>query len=110
LDNEDWVLRLMAAMKNNPLTTALLGAVLVLAVLCAVCLLRYNLASRQFPVSQAKVMDLNNKGLALRSLAIELNDYAKRHPDIEPILAARNMKIVNSNAPATNPPAKAGAK
>lgn len=87
-------------MKNNPVTMVLVGAVILVELLCAVCLYSYNTTFRHFQESQAKVADLQNKGIGLQALAVDLNEYGKRHPDIEPLLQAHGMKLSLTNLPA----------
>ncbi len=89
-------------MKNNLVTTALAGAAVVLAVLCAVCLLFFNLGSRQYQLSQAKMLDLQQKGLVLQALAADLTEYSRQHPDIDPLLQRYGMK--QTNLPAASAP------
>ena len=91
-------------MKNNSVTTALLGALLVVAIMTAYFLWSYNMAFREFRVLQPKVAAYQNNRLVMQALVIELNEYAKLHPTIDDLLRTFKVKAVTSNAPAATAP------
>jgi hypothetical protein len=98
-------------MKNSPLTSILLGA-LVVSVLASVGLCwTYMSRERERRVlvgqMQNEVVAIQRNRAFITSLAGELMEYSKTHKDIEPILEAAGLTQGKSasapaSAPATN--------
>jgi hypothetical protein len=92
-------------MKNNPVTTVLLGALIVLALLTVYALISFNHSSKEFRGLQQQVVSLQNNQIAIQALAVDLADYSKRNPAITPVLKTFGIEFG-----ATNPPVGATPK
>jgi hypothetical protein len=90
-------------MKNNPVTTALLGALIVVAALTVYFLLNFNLSYRELRQLQPRLLAFQNNRLILQSLANDLNEYSKKQPAIDPLLIQYSLKAGISNPPASTP-------
>jgi len=96
-------------MKNDPLTTALLGALLVSALLSLVFFERFIANSRELRTvntQAAYINNMNNNRALLNSLANDALEYSKKNKDIEPLLESFGLKGAKSaSATTTNKPA-----
>jgi hypothetical protein len=91
-------------MKNSPLTTVLLG-VLVLSALSSVMLCwMYISNARELRNLQAQAMSIQQNRAFITSLATDTLEYSKTHPAIEPVLEA--VKLVEPKNAAPKPSAK----
>ena len=81
------------------LATALLVSVTLTAGLCY----WYLQCTRQLGMAQSEVGRANNNRAAMQALATEAVEYAKRNPDIIPVLQNLGMRSrIETNAPAGN--------
>jgi hypothetical protein len=79
------------------LITVLIASTLATAGLCY----RLLKMSRTMPQMQGSVNHINRNRQALQSLAVELNEYARSNPSINPLLQQMNLRIrTATNAPA----------
>ncbi len=91
-------------MKNNSVTAALLWALFVVAGLTVYFMLAYNMSFREVRQLQQKVLAFNNNRLIIQAIAVDLNEYSKRNPAIDPLLQSFSIKPGASNAPAASAP------
>jgi hypothetical protein len=98
-------------MKNDPLTTALLGALLVSALLSLVFFERFIANSRELRTINTRaayIQSMNNNRQLLNALANDAIEYGKKNKDIEPLLESFGLKPGKGAAAAaatTNKPA-----
>ena len=79
-------------MKNNPLTTILLG-VLTLSALASVVLCWLNISNtRELRSLQTQATLINNNKAFINALVSESMEYSKTHHDIDPILESVGLK------------------
>ena len=79
-------------MKNNQLTTILLGLLTLSALASVVLCWLYISNTRQLRGIQAQVAAINNRNVAVQSLANEAMEYSKRNPAIDPLLVSVGLK------------------
>ena len=92
-------------MKNNPLTSVLLG-VLTVSTLASVVLcgmFNHNVRQKNSLQSQANQMAYNRNFVS--ALVNETLEYSKKNPDIDPILESLRLKPGKSAPAATSKPA-----
>ena len=92
-------------MKNTPLTTILLGVLTLSAIASIVLCWLYISNTRELRTLQAQAAQINNNRALINALAIDVVEYSKTHPAIDPILESFNMKPGKSAAATTNKPA-----
>jgi hypothetical protein len=95
-------------MKNDPLTTALLGALLVSALLSLVFFERLVANTRELRTINTQVAyinNMNNNRALLNSLANDAVEYSKKNKDIDPLLESFGLKPGKSASATTNKPA-----
>jgi hypothetical protein len=96
-------------MKNDPLTTALLGALLVSALLSLVFFERFIANSRELRLINTRaayIQNMNNNRQLLNALANDAIEYSKKNKDMEPLLESFGLKSGKAAAAAaTNKPA-----
>ena len=81
------------------LATALLVSVTLTAGLCY----WYLQCTRQLGMAQSEVARSNNNRAAMQALAAEAVEYAKRNPDIIPVLQSLGLRSrIETNQPAGN--------
>jgi hypothetical protein len=91
-------------MKNNPLTTILLG-VLTLSALASVLLCwLYISNTRELRALQAQAAMINNNRTLITALANDTVEYGKTHPAIDPILESLGLKPGKAAPAATSKP------
>ena len=91
-------------MKNNSLATALVGLLLVVALLTAWFAITFNLSYLQLRRLQTKAAAYTNNRALVQTLGNELLEYGKRNPAIDPILQSIGLKAANpAIAPAASP-------
>ena len=92
-------------MKNNPLTTVLLG-VLTLSALASVVLCWLFISNtRELRTLQFGVATVQNNRNVINSLASDAVEYSKKNPAIDPILQSVNLKPGKSAPTAASKPA-----
>ncbi len=91
-------------MKGNPVTTALLGALMVVAILAAILVVNFNRSAGALRLARQKFVAFQNNRVLIPALTSRLNEYSKRDPAIDPLLKSFNLKIGVSNAPAATAP------
>ena len=95
-------------MKNDPLTTALLGALLVSALLSLVFFERYIANARELRTINERVAyinTMNNNRVQLNALLNDAVKYSKKNKDIEPLLESFNLRPGRAASVAPNKPA-----
>ena len=79
-------------MKNNPLTTVLLGALTVSALLSVGFCWRYVSNTRELRGLQTQANMINNNRTMINALATDVAEYSKKNPAIDPILESVGLK------------------
>ena len=92
-------------MKNNPLTTVLLGVLTVSALLSVGFCWRYVSNARELRSLQTQANLINNNRTMINSLANDTVEYSKKNPAIDPILESVNLKPGKSAPTTTSKPA-----
>jgi hypothetical protein len=95
-------------MKNDPLTTALLGALLVSALLSLVFFERYIANTRELRTINSRaayINNMNNNRSLLNALANDAIEYSKKNKDIDPLLESFGLKPGKGAPAAANKPA-----
>ena len=95
-------------MKNDPLTTALLGALLVSALLSLVFFERYIANTRELRTINSRaayINNMNNNRSLLNALANDAVEYSKKNKDIDPLLESFGLKPGKAAPAAANKPA-----
>ena len=92
-------------MKNNPLTTVLLGALTISALLSVGLCWRYISNTRELRSLQAQATIINNNRTVINALANDTVEYSKKNPAIDPILESAGLKPGKAAPTATNKPA-----
>jgi hypothetical protein len=87
-------------MKNNPMTTVLLGVLTVSALLSVGLCWRYISNTRELRALQAQATMINNNRTLINALANDVAEYSKKNPAIDPILESVGLKP-GKFAPAT---------
>jgi hypothetical protein len=101
LDNSGETARLPPIdMKNNSMTTVLLGLLTLSALASVVLCWLYISNTRELRGYQGQAALINNNRAVINSLANDVVEYSKKHPDIEPVLQSVGLKPGKS-APAT---------
>jgi Na+-transporting NADH:ubiquinone oxidoreductase subunit NqrC len=93
-------------MKNNSLTTILLGVLTISALASVVLCWLYISNTRQLRTLQAQAASINNNRALINALAIDTVEYSKTHPAIDPILESAGLKPGKSAPTSTKPPTK----
>jgi type II secretory pathway component PulJ len=95
-------------MKNDPLTTALLGALLISALLSLVFFERYIANARELRTiteRAAYINNMKNNRAQLNALIADALEYSKKNKDIDPLLESFNLKPGKAAPGAANKPA-----
>ncbi len=87
-------------MKNNGMTTILLGALTLSALASVVLCWLYISSTREWRSLQTQANIINNNRALINALATDTVEYSKTHRDIEPILESVGLKQGKA-APAT---------
>jgi hypothetical protein len=82
-------------MKTNSLAAALVGMLLVVALLTAWFAVTFNLSYVQLRRLQSRAANYTSNRAAVQSLGADLVEYGKRNPAIEPILQSVGLKPAN---------------
>ena len=91
-------------MKNSPLTTFLLVACGLSAVLSVIFCALYISSTLQLRSLQMQVNIINSRSSAIAGLAKEAVEYSARNPAIDPILEGIGAKAPKSGSVSTNKP------
>jgi hypothetical protein len=88
-------------MKNDPLTTILLGLLTILALTSVVLCWLYVANTRELRTLQAQVAMVQNNRNLVNSLANDAVEYSKKNSNIDPILESVGLKPKSgtTNAP-----------
>lgn len=97
-------------MKSDPLTGTLVGVLAVSVLLSGYYFYSYVKNTREIRQSQVLMMNINARRQAINSLVVEVVEYSKTHPAIDPVLEAANIKQKPGAAPAAAKPAPTAAK
>ena len=92
-------------MKNNSLTTILLGVLTLSALASVVLCWLYISNTRELRGLQTQASQINNNRALINSLAADTVEYSKTHPAIEPVLESLGLKPGKSAPTATTKPA-----
>jgi hypothetical protein len=92
-------------MKNNSLTTVLLGVLTLSAVASVVWCWLYISSTRQLRVLRAQANAITYNNARINALVNDTMEYSKTHPAIDPILEAVGLKPGKSAPAATTKPA-----
>ena len=92
-------------MKNNPLTTVLLGVLTVSALLSVGFCWRYVSTTREMRALQTQASLINNNRTMINALAADAVEYSKKNPAIDPILESVGLKPAKSAPAAPSKPA-----
>jgi hypothetical protein len=79
-------------MKNSPLTTLLLGLLLISALASLGLTYFYGNAVKERRQMQMQIAVVQQNGQKLGLLAAELQEYSKTHPAIDPLLESVGIK------------------
>ncbi len=94
-------------MKSDPLTGTLIGVLAVSVLLSGYFFTSYIMRSREIRNSQAMLMGINARRQAMNALVLDVMEYSKTHPAIDPLLEATNLKPkTGTAAPAAKPATK----
>ncbi len=88
-------------MKNNPMTTVLLGVLTISALLSVGLCWRYISNARELRILQIQATMINNNRATINALANDVVEYSKKNPAIDTILESVGLKPGKSNVPAT---------
>lgn len=98
-------------MKSDPLTGTLVGVLTVSVLLSGYYFYSFVKNTREIRQSQGMLMNINARRQAMNALVIDVMEYSKTHPAIDPLLEATNLKPKpGAPAPATAPAAKPATK
>ena len=79
-------------MKNNQLTTILLGLLTISALASVVFCWLYVSNTRELRTLQSQVVMINNNRNVMTALANDAVEYSKKNQDIDPILVGVGLK------------------
>ena len=85
-------------MKSNSLATALAGMLLVVALFTAWFAVTFNLSYLQLRRLQTKAATYTNIRATMQALSLDLVEYGKRNPAIDPFLQSVGLKETNTLA------------
>ena len=95
-------------MKSDPLTGTLVGVLAVSVLFSGYYFYSYVSKTREIRQSQVMLMNINARRQAMNALVLDVMEYSKTHPAIDPLLEATNLKPKPGAAPA--PAAKPATK
>ena len=90
-------------MKNSPLTTLLLGLLVLSALGSVVLCWMYISNARELRALQSQAMSIQQNRAFISSLANDTLEYSKTHPAIEPVLEAAGLVAPKAGGSATAP-------
>ncbi len=90
-------------MKRDHAGTVLVLALAISTAATAAICYQYLKASRDFRFLQAQTVKINQKRAGMQALAIDLNDYARRNPALEPLLEKLNIRLRPTTNAASGP-------
>ena len=89
-------------MKNNPMTTVLLGVLTVSALASVVLCLLFASSTRQKNLLQNQASLIINKRTVISALVNDAAEYSKKNPAINPILESVGLKLSTSSPTPTS--------
>jgi hypothetical protein len=92
-------------MKNNGMTTILLGILTLSALASVVLCWLYISNTRELRTLQGQANIINNNRTVINALASDTMEYSKKNPAIDPILESVGLKPGKAAPSATNKPA-----
>ena len=92
-------------MKNNPMTTVLLGLLTLSALASVVLCLFFTSYTRQKNLLQSQATLIINKRTIINALVNDAMEYSKKNQAIDPILESVGLKPGKSTSSATSKPA-----
>ena len=91
-------------MKRDPYTAMLVVVFAIVTMGSVVLCYQYLKDSRKLRYLQEQTARVNQRKSLMQSLALEMNEYARRNPAMNPVLERLNMRMrAATNAPATTP-------
>ena len=93
-------------MKNSPLTTVLLGVLVLSALTSVVLCWMYISNARELRNLQAQAGAIQQNRAFVSALANETLEYSKTHPAIEPVLESAGLTPPKTGAVAPKPATK----
>jgi hypothetical protein len=91
-------------MKNDPLTGTLVGVLAVSVLFSMFYFYSYVNKTREIRQSQVMLAGINQRRQIFQALIMDVAEYSKTHPAIDPLLEAANLKPkTGATAPATKP-------
>jgi Tfp pilus assembly protein PilX len=91
-------------MKNNPMTTVLLGVLTLSALASVVLCLLFTTNTRQRNLLQSQATSIMNKRTIVNALVNDAVEYSKKNQAINPLLESVGFKPGNSASAPTNKP------
>jgi hypothetical protein len=79
-------------MKSDPLTGTLVGVLAVSVLLSGYYFYSYVKNTREIRQSQIMLMNINARRQAMNALVMDVMEYSKTHPAIDPLLEVSNLK------------------
>jgi Tfp pilus assembly protein PilX len=92
-------------MKNNPMSTVLLGVLTLSALASVVLCLLFTTNTRQKNLLQSQATAIINKRTIINALVNDVVEYSKKNQAIDPILDSVGLKPGKSTPAATSKPA-----
>jgi hypothetical protein len=92
-------------MKNNPMTTVLLGVLTLSALASVVLCMLFTTKTRQRNTIQSEATAIINKRTIVNALVQDVMEYSKNNSQVDPILISAGLKKSGaSSATTTNKP------
>jgi 6-phosphofructokinase len=79
-------------MKSDPLTGTLVGVLAVSVLLSGYYFYSYVAKTREIRQSQMMLMNINARRQAMNALVMDVLEYSKKNPAIDPLLEASGLK------------------
>jgi hypothetical protein len=91
-------------MKNNPMTTVLLGVLTLSALASVVLCMLFTTNTRQRNMLQSEATAIINKRTIVNALVQDVMEYSKKNSDVDSILIGAGLKPAKSSVTTTNKP------
>jgi hypothetical protein len=80
-------------MKNNPMTTVLLGVLTLSALASVVLCMLFTTKTRQRNMIQSEATAIINKRTIVNALVQDVMEYSKKNQEVDPILIHAGLKV-----------------
>jgi hypothetical protein len=90
-------------MKNNPLTTVLLGTLAISAIWSAILCIQFVSNSRELRAMQVEAASINHQQMTAQAILNDAVEFSKKNPAIDPLLETLGVKKASTPAPALKP-------